>query len=381
MKKLEVYIHIPFCVKKCDYCDFLSGPSDAQTMSDYVSALCTEMELSREKFREYCVDTIYIGGGTPSILDETLIAKILDTLRGFAHVDPASEISIECNPGTLTKEKLETYKKAGINRISLGLQSANNHELKSIGRIHSYDEFVESFKLAREVGFDNINVDLMSALPNQSLETYKMSLKKVIALNPEHISAYSLIVEDDTPLKDKVFNNEVTLPGEDVEREMYYLTKELLEKSSYNRYEISNYAKEGYECRHNVGYWKRVEYIGFGVGGATLYQNLRYSNLREVIKYIAVLDEYADVEQLKTDVEVLSENDQMEEFMFLGLRMIDGISKADFKKQFERTIESVYGEAIEKLKSQELLIEEGDKIRLTERGIDISNIVLANFLI
>lgn len=386
-KKIEIYIHIPFCVKKCAYCDFLSCPADDETKERYVQALCREIEWSKDCLKEYLVDTVFIGGGTPSILEEKYIGQILETLRNAARVSDDSEITIECNPGTLTMEKLEAYKDAGINRISLGLQSANDKELKTIGRIHDYEEFKKSFNLARLAGFKNINVDLMSALPGQTLESYKDTLAKVITLNPDHISAYSLIVEDETPLKDMVESGELTLPSEDEEREMYYYTKEFLERTGYKRYEISNYAKDGYECRHNIGYWKRVEYLGFGIGAASLFKGERFSNTSDINRYIHIL-ENKDVmnadeiwEALNENTESLTQNDEMEEFMFLGLRMTDGVSKAEFKDQFGKNIDTVYGEILEKLEKQELICSSDDIIKLTDKGIDISNIVLANFLL
>ena len=386
-KKIEIYIHIPFCVKKCAYCDFLSCPADDETKDRYVQALCREIEWSKDCLKEYLVDTVFIGGGTPSILEEKYITQILDTLRSAARISDDSEITIECNPGTLTMEKLEAYKDVGINRISLGLQSANDEELKTIGRIHNFEEFKKSFNLARLAGFNNINVDIMSALPGQTLESYKETLAKVITLNPDHISAYSLIVEDETPLKDRVENGEVALPSEDEEREMYYYTKEFLEKTGYKRYEISNYAKDGYECRHNIGYWKRVEYLGFGIGAASLFKGERFSNTSDINRYMHVLEK-EDVmnadevwKALNENIETLTQKDEMEEFMFLGLRMTDGVSKSDFKKIFNCDIEAVYGNVIEKLANQNLIKEAGDLITLTDKGIDISNIVLANFLL
>lgn len=386
-KKIEIYIHIPFCVKKCAYCDFLSCPADDKTKDRYVQALCREIEWSKDCLKEYLVDTVFIGGGTPSILEEKYIGQILDTLRSTARISDDAEITIECNPGTLTMEKLEAYKDAGINRISLGLQSANDEELKTIGRIHNFEEFKKSFNLARLAGFNNINVDIMSALPGQTLDSYKETLAKVITLNPDHISAYSLMVEDGTSLKEMVENKEVVLPSEDDEREMYYYTREFLERTGYKRYEISNYAKDGFECRHNIGYWKRVEYLGFGIGAASLFKGERFSNTSDINRYMHILEK-EDVmnadevwKALNENIETLTQKDEMEEFMFLGLRMTDGVSKSDFKKIFNCDIEAVYGNVIEKLANQNQIKEAGDLITLTDKGIDISNIVLANFLL
>lgn len=381
MNKLEIYLHIPFCAKKCDYCDFLSAPSDAETMSRYVEALKCEIECAKDEMKEYLIDTIFIGGGTPSILEGEQIASVIETLKNCVNISDEAEITIECNPGTVDETKLKAYKSAGINRLSFGLQSANDSELKSIGRIHTYDEFLESYNLARQCGFANINVDLMSALPGQTKETYVDSLKKVCDLEPEHISAYSLIVEDETPLESRVTGGEVDLPSEDVEREMYYITEEVLGENGYYRYEISNYAKEGFECRHNVGYWKRVDYMGFGIGAASLVKNIRYNNISDLNKYIAVMDEFTDLYTIRESIKELSIEEQMEEFMFLGLRMTDGISIKEFKNESGKDIYEVYGFQLEKEERVGNLIIDDERIKLTPKGIDISNIVLANFLL
>lgn len=402
MKKLEIYIHIPFCAKKCDYCDFLSMRADEGTKREYVNGLIREIELSKDMMKGYKVDTVFIGGGTPSILREDYIEKIMQTLKDNCELSENAEITIECNPGTVNLKKLEAYKKSGINRISFGLQSANDNELRELGRIHDFEGFVESYKLARKAGFNNINVDLMSALPGQTLESYRDTLNKVIELNPEHISAYSLIVEDGTPMEERVEQNLVTLPDEDTEREMYYLTREVALKNGYNRYEISNYAKTGYECRHNEGYWKRVEYLGFGLGAASLYQNKRYSNVSDLNEYIGLLldggndedyyggmvyqDDVWDIQEdtlniLHGKISTLSNKDMMEEFMFLGLRMTEGVSEEKFKMDFGRNIDKVYGYVIEKLEKQHLLEKKDGRIKLTDRGVDISNYVMSEFLL
>lgn len=402
MKKLEIYIHIPFCAKKCDYCDFLSMRADEGTKREYVNGLIREIELSKDMMKGYQVDTVFIGGGTPSILREDYIEKIMQTLKDNCELSENAEITIECNPGTVNLKKLEAYKRSGINRISFGLQSASDNELRELGRIHDFEGFVESYKLARKAGFNNINVDLMSALPGQTLESYRSTLNKVIELNPEHISAYSLIVEDGTPMEERVEQNLVTLPDEDTEREMYYLTREVALKNGYNRYEISNYAKTGYECRHNEGYWKRVEYLGFGLGAASLYQNKRYSNVSNLNEYIGLLldggndedyyggmvyqDDVWDIQEdtlniLHGKISTLSNKDMMEEFMFLGLRMTEGVSEEKFKMDFGRNIDKVYGYVIEKLEKQHLLEKKDGRIKLTDRGVDISNYVMSEFLL
>lgn len=388
MKKLEIYIHIPFCVKKCDYCDFLSAPANAQTIERYVKALKNEIEINSEKMKGYLVDTIFIGGGTPSILEESQIKDIMKALSENAKISDEAEITIECNPGTVTREKLLCYKKAGINRISLGLQSADDEELKAIGRIHSYEQFLESFNLARNCGFDNINVDLMSAIPRQTQKSYKETLKKVVSLNPEHISAYSLIVEEGTRMEKRVreakAQGKEILPTEDEERKMYYLTKEFLENVGYQRYEISNYSKRGKECRHNVGYWKRVEYLGFGIGAASLYKDERYKNSSDINKYMDIFKEKKASDEIYQSVReentCLNEKDKMEEFMFLGLRMTEGIDTRDFNEQFTVSYDSIYEERTKKMLGQNLLKQEGTQISLTEKGMDLSNYVMSEFM-
>lgn len=405
MERLGIYIHIPFCAKKCDYCDFLSAPAGVEMQEAYIKALIREIKLSKDRMSDYLVDTVFIGGGTPSILDGKWIVQILETLKSNCVISEDVEISIECNPGTVTKEKLTTYKCAGINRLSFGLQSANNDELKSIGRIHSYEDFLESYYCARKCGFENINVDLMSALPGQTLDTYKDTLKKILALNPEHISAYSLIVEEGTPMKQRVEKATADgldiLPSEEAEREMYYFTKQMLSNAGYYRYEISNYAKQSYECKHNVGYWKRKDYLGFGIGAASLYKEERYNNISDINSYMEELakdDSSNDLLQenllldlpqenvckrlhIQENVQKLSKQEQMEEFMFLGLRMMDGVSVAQFENQFDVKYEDVYGNVTDKLIEQGLLEFFDEKIRLTEKGIDVSNYVMSEFLL
>lgn len=408
MEKLEIYIHIPFCAKKCDYCDFLSMCAGNGKKREYVSALINEIKLSKDRMKGYLVDTVFIGGGTPSILEEKYILEIMEALRACCKIDEKAEITIECNPGTVDAQKMEFYKKAGINRISFGLQSANDKELEALGRIHNYSRFEESFQLARTAGFDNINVDIMSALPGQTLESYQNTIKKVLTLNPEHISAYSLIVEEETPLYDKVEQAKEAginiLPDEDVERDMYYKTEEMLNAAGYDRYEISNYCKKGFMCRHNVGYWKRTEYLGFGLGAASLYKDTRYSNLVDLNQYIAVMsgngsesdsnfwgdniyeDDIWDIREdslsiIQGKIQRLSVKDRMEEFMFLGLRMVEGISVAEFEKCFNRKFDTVYGKVADKLINQNLLMKEGGRIRLTKRGMDVSNYAMSEFLL
>lgn len=403
MNGLEIYIHIPFCVKKCDYCDFLSAPADLETKEKYVEALINEIKLNKNKMSEYVVDTVFIGGGTPSLLEENQISKIMSVLRDNCNMSENPEITIECNPGTITERKLWEYKKSGINRISFGLQSANDEELKSIGRIHNYAGFLESYNLARKCGFDNINVDLMSALPGQTLKSYEETLNKVVRLEPEHISAYSLIVEENTLMYDRVKKAQIKginiLPDEESERKMYYLTNNILRSNGYRKYEISNYSKPGKECKHNIGYWQRKEYLGFGIGAASLYKENRYNNISDINKYIEVLtnnikensinnvENSSEVENqvnilnsIVKNLQQLTERDRMEEFMFLGLRMMEGVSMEKFERYFGKPYMEVYGKVQKKMEDKRFLINDNGYVKLTEFGIDLSNYVMSEFL-
>lgn len=403
MNGLEIYIHIPFCVKKCDYCDFLSAPADLETKEKYVEALINEIKLNKNKMSEYVVDTVFIGGGTPSLLEENQISKIMSVLRDNCNMSENPEITIECNPGTITESKLLEYKKSGINRISFGLQSANDEELKSIGRIHNYAGFLESYNLARKCGFDNINVDLMSALPGQTLKSYEETLNKVVRLEPEHISAYSLIVEENTLMYDRVKKAQIKginiLPDEESERKMYYLTNNILRSNGYRKYEISNYSKPGKECKHNIGYWQRKEYLGFGIGAASLYKENRYNNISDINKYIEVLtnnikensiNNVGNSSEVENQVNILNsivknlqqltERDRMEEFMFLGLRMMEGVSMEKFERYFGKPYMEVYGKVQKKMEDKRFLINDNGYVKLTEFGIDLSNYVMSEFL-
>lgn len=372
MKRLGLYIHIPFCVRKCLYCDFCSFPGcDDKTKEEYVKALCKEIMTQGLIFtpKGYLVDTIFIGGGTPSSIPAEKIVEILNVAKTFFTVDNEVEITIEMNPGTVDEEKLKSYKQVGINRLSIGLQSTNDEELKALGRIHKYSEFLEAYSLARKVGFDNINIDIMSALPGQSVESYEETLDKVLALEPEHISAYSLIVEEGTPFYDM----DLDLPEEDDERRMYYLTREKLLEKGYVRYEISNYAKADKECKHNVGYWTGKEYLGVGLNAASYYEEARVKNTEDLNEYIS-----GKYEAERTE---LSIEDLMEEYMFVGLRRMEGISIEGFMNKFGKSIYEIHGEAIEKHVKNGLLMQAGDNIKLTDKGIDVSNYVLADFLL
>ncbi len=383
MKELELYLHIPFCERKCAYCDFLSAPADLPVRISYIKKLQEEIAYYGPQFGEYQVSSIFFGGGTPTILEGYQLASILETVKKYFQLAADAEITVECNPGTLTAGKAEKLVQAGFNRLSMGLQSADDRELQLLGRIHNFAQFLESYDLARKAGFENINVDLMSALPGQTLKSWQSTLQKVTALRPEHISAYSLIIEEGTPFYERFAEDERVrekgghprlLPEEDVERQMYELTEAFLHTKGYERYEISNYAKPGYECRHNCGYWTRKDYLGLGLGASSLVEHQRFQNTSD-------LKDYLEQEYHHIHIETLDKKSEMEEFMFLGLRLMAGISRQQFEKTFQVTLDSVYGEVLRKLKGEQLMEEVAGYVRLTERGIDVSNYVLAEFLL
>lgn len=370
---MEIYIHIPFCVKKCDYCDFLSGPSGPKEQAEYVQALLTEIDAVKEG-KGRSVSSIFIGGGTPSVLDERFIGEILNKIRKNFLVEENAEITIEVNPGTADQKKLQAYRTFGINRLSIGLQSPDDRELKILGRIHNYEQFLETYKGARTAGFDNINIDLMSAIPDQTYEKWCNNLRTVAELQPEHISAYSLIIEEGTPFASRQLN----LPDEDTEYNMYEATSSILKEYGYEQYEISNYAKKGRDCRHNVGYWTRRDYLGFGLGASSLYGKDRFANTADMKKY---LENSSSLELIREREPVLTREDEMAEFMFLGLRMTKGVAKADFEQEFGCAIETVYGDVLKKYEAMGLLLEEDGRIFLSREGIHVSNSVMADFLL
>ena len=410
MKELELYLHIPFCERKCAYCDFLSAPADLPVRISYIKKLQEEIAYYGAQYGEYQVSSIFFGGGTPTILEGYQLAAILETVKEHFNITTDAEITVECNPGTLTAGKAEKLVQAGFNRLSMGLQSADDRELQLLGRIHNFAQFLESYDLARKAGFRNINVDLMSALPGQTLKSWQDTLQKVTALRPEHISAYSLIIEEGTPFYERFAEDERIreegghprlLPEEDVERQMYELTETFLHTKGYERYEISNYAKPGYECRHNCGYWTRKDYLGLGLGASSLVEHQRFQNTSDLKTYLE--QEYspqcegqhehiAETIQLQEEtgltqtghhihIETVDKKSEMEEFMFLGLRLMAGISRQQFEKNFQVTLNSVYGEVLRKLKGEQLIEEVAGYVRLTEHGIDVSNYVLAEFLL
>lgn len=389
-KELQLYFHIPFCIKKCFYCDFLSAPGEAGVKDNYMGALLAETAGSAVSYGNFKVSSVFIGGGTPSAVSADWIAGLMEAVFEHYRVAEGAEATIEVNPGTVSAGMLQCYRRAGINRLSIGLQSAKDEELRLLGRIHTWKQFLETFAAAREAGFENINVDIMSALPGQTLPSYRETLEKVLSLDnpPEHISAYSLILEEGTPFFEKYGKGSPELPDEETDREMYAETKRILQRKGYRRYEISNYALEGYECRHNCGYWKRKNYAGFGIGAASLVDNVRFRNGVSLDAYLK------NPFGCREEICALSRQEQMEEFVFLGLRMTEGLDMAEFEKLFGCRLEDVYGGIVRKNIRDGLLekvyLKEGaspkpgilskERLALTERGLDLSSYVMAQFI-
>ena len=397
-EELSLYIHIPFCVRKCGYCDFLSAPADEKARDWYVQALLMEIERYRgTETADRKIKTLYIGGGTPSILSVNQLDCIIQKIKCTFNFCGDIEASMEMNPGTASKEKCRALYQMGINRLSIGLQSTNDKELKTLGRIHSYEDFINTYTWCREAGFQNINVDLMAALPYQTVESYTTGLRKIIRLAPEHISAYSLILEEGTPFYQKYNSGCYPLPDEEQERLMYRETEQILAQAGYERYEISNYAKKGYACRHNLVYWQGGDYLGLGLGSSSYMDGVRFHNTTDLNTYV---NQGAYVE----DREELSVQAKMEEFMFLGLRVMAGVSGTEFEKRFGKTMEDVYGDVLRKHEEEGLLRIERkearkeyrkeaaaaepakgktniEKVMLTTKGVDVSNYVFADFLL
>lgn len=376
-KDLGLYIHIPFCVKKCEYCDFLSWNAGEEERQQYVAALLSEIESYREFAKGYRVSTIFIGGGTPSVLLPKQMEDILQKIYEIFELERRPEITVEVNPGTVDEEKLQCYKENGVNRLSMGLQSVKDEKLRLLGRIHTYQEFVESYELARKAGFDNISIDLISSVPGQTLQEWKEELETAAAQNPEHISVYQLIIEEGTPFYEKYAEHPELLPDEETSREIYLWTGKFLKEAGYEQYEISNYAKPGKESRHNLKYWERGDYLGLGLGAASMVRNIRMSNTKDMRTYLERCDK---PKTMREDVQFLEEPRQMEEFMFLGLRKTRGVSKKEFKCIFGREMDMVYEKALHKCLENGMLLEHKDRIFLSEEGTLLSNMVLSEFL-
>ena len=376
MKKIGVYIHIPFCKQKCYYCDFISFPNIEKMQEKYVQALLKEIENFIKENQELKIETIYIGGGTPSYIDSKYIEKILSLFNKKNLI----ESTIEVNPGTVNKEKLEAYKKAGINRLSIGLQSTINRLLKQIGRIHKFEDFLNTYNLAKNIGFNNINVDLMIGLPNQNIADIKKSLEEVVKLNPTHISVYSLIIEENTPIAQMVEKGELNLPDEEEERNMYWYVKNFLELQGYNHYEISNFSKKGYESKHNLDCWEQKEYVGFGLAAHSYINRIRYSNTDNLEKYIKNCEE-GRFNENKIIQEKQNHFTQEQEYMLLGLRKIEGVSIQNFKNKFGENPIFVFRNELNKLVEEKLLKVTEDNIMLTNKGLDLANLVWEEFVL
>ena len=373
--KIGIYVHIPFCKKKCDYCDFISYCGKDDLIEKYVDSVKKEIEHVKIKSE---ITTIYIGGGTPSYIDSKFIVQILENIKE-KNVAQDTEITIEVNPGTVTQEKLQDYIDCGINRISIGLQTTNDELLKQIGRIHNYEQFLETCKMAKKVGFKNINVDLMLGLPNQRISDLKESLENVLKLAPKHISVYSLIVEDGTPIAIKIENGKLKLPDEELERNMYWYVKNTLELNGYKHYEISNFAQKGYESKHNMNCWNQMEYVGIGTAAHSYRDITRYSNTEDIKEYIKNVQK-GEFEKNRIIHEIQKEEDSKKEFMLLGLRKIDGIKISEFKNKFGDNPIYLYRNELKKLSDEKLIIIQDDNIRLSNKGIDLANLVWEEFV-
>lgn len=374
MKEISLYVHIPFCKQKCLYCDFPSYAGKENLMEKYIAALCKEI---LDKGCNYVIKTIFIGGGTPSYLNEILLEKLLLSISKL-NLSETCEFTIECNPGTLNENKLKIMKKYNVNRLSIGLQSTNNKLLKKIGRIHTYEAFKENYKLARKIGFDNINIDIMFGLPDMDISIWKNTLNDVISLKPDHISAYSLIIEEGTCFYKLYNDDKLNLPKEEEERKMYSIAKEILNNSGYLQYEISNYSKAHKQCEHNKVYWKDEEYLGLGVSSSSFVNNKRIKNIDSIDDYI---NNILNNQSVCAEIYENTVEDNMEEFVFMGLRMIEGIDIDEFERRFHKSIYEVYGKEIRKHLEDELLICSQGKLYLSPRGIEVSNYVMSDFIL
>lgn len=376
-----VYIHIPFCKKKCNYCDFISFCNKDNLIEEYIE--CLKKEIKEFNFLNKNVTTIYLGGGTPSYINSKFIVDILNLLKEKLKSNKTPfydlEITIEVNPGTVTREKLEMYKKVGINRLSIGLQETNNNLLKQIGRIHTFEDFLETYNLAKKVGFNNINVDLMIALPNQKISDIKESLEKIVSLKPNHISVYSLIIEEGTLIEKQVNQRKLKLPSEEEERNLYWYVKNFLEISGYNHYEISNFAKKGQESKHNLNCWNQEEYIGFGLASHSYVNKTRFCNISNLEKYIENVKNN-DFDKNRIIEEKQTIEDEKKEFMMLGFRKIEGVSISKFKEKFSENPLFLYRKELNKLVNEGLIVVDLDNIKLTNKGLDLANIVFEEFV-
>lgn len=378
-KEIGIYIHIPFCKRKCYYCDFISYSNKSNLIDEYIEWLLQEIQIWKKNINKkiYEVTTIYIGGGTPSYIQANHIKKILENLREF--INKNVEITIEINPGTITKNKLEIYKKSNINRLSIGLQETHDTLLKQIGRIHTFSEFQENYKLAVELGFKNINIDLMLGLPNQTMKHIKESLEEILKLEPSHISIYSLIIEENTLLEKKIQNRQLSLPDEETERNMYWYAKKILESKGYKQYEISNFAKFEKESKHNMNCWEQKEYRGFGIASHSYINGIRFSNISNIEEYIKNIKENKISKNIivheKQDL-----SDMKKEYMLLGLRKIEGVSIEKFKKKFKEDPIILFKNELQESLEENLICISEDSIKLTNKGLDLANQVFEKFV-
>lgn len=388
MKQVGIYIHIPFCKSKCHYCDFLSFCGKDKLIDEYVEGVRFEArevgqgiknDIQNKYVDKVEVSTIYIGGGTPSYIDSKYIVQIMKDISENFEVKQDAEITLEVNPGTVDKQKLMEYKEAGINRLSIGLQSTDNELLKMLGRIHTYEEFEATYKMAREIGFNNINIDFIIGLPKQTMNDIDEMLKTAETLKPEHISVYSLIVEEGTKIEEKIQNKELELPDENLEREMYWTVKNRLENLGYSHYEISNFALPGKEAKHNLDCWNQKEYLGIGAGAHSYSDDARFSNIDNIEEYIKNTKENK-LENNFVFHEKQDKSSKMKEYMLLGLRKLKGVSCSNFETKFGKDVFEEFGREIEKLLKQELIEIEEDSIRLSSKGVDLANLVWEEFV-
>ncbi|MCQ2978377.1 MAG: radical SAM family heme chaperone HemW [Clostridia bacterium] len=381
-KEIGLYVHIPFCKSKCIYCDFCSFDNKEGKKTEYLEMLKKEINLYSDVVKDCIIKTLFIGGGTPTILTCDELKDLISEIKKNFKFKKDFEFTVEANPGTLDIDKLKTLKECGVNRLSIGLQSANDFTLKTLSRIHTFEEFKKNVEDAREVGFTNINADIMFSLPNETIKDIKHTVEEVLKLNLEHISAYSLIIEEGTRMYDMACSEDskYVFPDEDTDREIYYYICDTLKEHGYHQYEISNFAKPGYESKHNIIYWRAEEYLGLGLAAHSYLNNYRFSNVIDMNRYISKLRDENKITYLHGKKELESKNDQISEFMFLGLRMLDGISIKEFKERFGVDIDDVYGSIISEMIEDGVMEREDDTIKLTRRGIDVSNVIFAEFM-
>lgn len=396
MEDIGIYVHIPFCMKKCNYCDFVSYAGKQEKINNYIEAVKQEIQfVSKEekqgqvfsqkqeeigiKEQKRKVSTIYIGGGTPSYIETKYITQILQTIRENFDVMKEAEITIEVNPGTVTTEKIKDYQAAGINRISIGLQAVQDTLLKEIGRIHTYNQFLQTYADIKKVGIANQNIDLMIGLPGQTIQQVEETISNILTLKPKHISVYSLIVEEGTILEKQLGTGLFCLPDEEVERAMYWKVKQMLEAKGYEHYEISNFAKKGYASKHNCHCWEQKEYIGFGVAAHSYLNQKRYSNITDIDAYIENV-QTGRIQRNKQIHEIQNKEDEQKEYMLLGLRKIEGVSIQNFKCKFGENPIFLYRQELDKLVKKELVEVDTNQIKLTNRGIDLANLVWEEFI-